>query len=266
MVFFKYYSAPPYAESKDIMAPLRYHAIRYTSPELFNDPYDCKCFFQGIDSEKEDIFSEIINKHLRIACLSRNPHSPIMWSHYSSDHKGYLIEYDIREAAYEKVEYKEIEPFYYSTRELKEAIDKEYPNIPDSEIQAKMKQLLEESPVYIQKLKDAIFTKHLDWIYEEEYRFMDTNKSGFSGDYIDQNLLPEQINSIVLGYRFDHDKHDLELQSIIQEVYGGNLPVYKAQPCLDSYKMIVTPYKFKAPQSKLQKLTHKIVSKITSLL
>ena len=266
MVFYKYYSANPYAESKEIMAPLRYHAIRYSSPELFNDPYDCKCFFQGLDSKREDVFSEKINKHLRIACLSKNPHSPIMWSHYSTDHKGYLIEYDIYEAAYKEVEYKEIEPFYYSTQELKEAIEKEYPNIPDSEIEEKMKQHLEGNPAYIQKLNDAIFTKHLDWIYEKEYRFMDTNESGFSGNHVDHKLLPKQINSIVLGYRFDHDKHDSELQSIIQEVYGGNLPVYKAQPSLEKYKMELTPYKFKIPQSKLQKLTHKIVSRITSLL
>lgn len=262
MVFFKYYSANPYAESKDIMNPLRYHSIRYSSPQLFNDPYDCKCLFEGVNSEREDVFSEKINKHLRIACLSRNPQSPIMWSHYSSDHQGYIIEYNIREPIYKKVKYDEIEPFYYSAKELKESILKKYPDILDSEIDSKMKQTLEEDPIYMEKLHNSIFTKHVDWIYEEEYRFIDTNESGFSHDYIDHNLSSKDINSIVLGYRFDHDKHDSELKNIINEVYGGNLPVYKAQPCLKSYKMIMTPYTFKTPKSKL----HKFLSRIKSII
>jgi hypothetical protein len=240
--FFKYYSASPNATVDEVMAPLKYHSLRYVSADQFNDPYDSKCFFEKLNGEREDAFSEVINRHLRIACMSRNPSSPIMWSHYSSQHAGYVIEYNLSQAAHKKVDYAEIKPFYFSTREIKQSILLKTPDIAESEIEARIKELLLSDESYMQNLMKAIFTKHFDWKYEEEYRFIDVNEKGVSDKHIDVDIGARNVNSIILGFRFDHDKHDEELKRIIDFNYDGSLTVYKAEPSLDEYFMKVKPY------------------------
>lgn len=242
MNFFKYYSAHPSAEVSDIMAPLKYHSIRYVTADQFNDPYDCKCFFEELNGIREDSFSEVINRHLRIACMSRNPSSPIMWSHYSTHHAGYVIEYNLTNFVFEEVKYKQLKPFYYSTKDLREAVLHKKPNILDSEIEDCMKDILMSDESYMQILRDAIFTKHIDWKYEREYRFIDVDEKGSMQKYVDKNIGSENVNSIILGYKFNHDKYDEELKSIIDSVYNGNLIVYKAEPSLDEYCMKIKPY------------------------
>lgn len=242
MNYFKYYSANLGAKLDDVMAPLRYHSIRYVSPDQFNDPYDSKCFFETLNGEREDAFSEVINHHLKIACMSRNQSSPIMWSHYSSHHSGYVIEYDIQQDTQKKVDYKNIKPFYYSTKKIKEAVLQSTPNISESEIEARMKEILLTDNSYMENLMEAIFTKHSDWKYEEEYRFIDVNREGNSAKYIDKDIGAKQVNSIILGYKFNHEKYDDELRRIIVNVYGSSLTVYKAEPSLDKYFMKIKPY------------------------
>jgi len=240
--FFKYYSAHPSSEVAEIMAPLKHHSIRYVTADQFNDPYDCKCFFENYDGVREDSFSEIINRHLRVACMSRNPSSPIMWSHYSTHHAGYVIEYNLPNFVFKEVDYKELKPFHYSTKRLTEAVLQKKPNVSDSEFEDCMRDILMSDESYMQTLMDSIFTKHIDWKYEQEYRFIDINEKGCTLKNIDKNIGPENVNSIILGYKFNHAKYDEELKHIIHSVYNGNLTVYKAEPSLDEYLMKIKPY------------------------
>lgn len=241
--YFKYYSSNPNATLDEVMAPLKYHSLRYVSADQFNDPYDSKCFFEKLDGEREDAFSDVINRHLRIACMSRNPSSPIMWSHYSTQHAGYVIEYNLPQAAYKKVDYEEISPFYFSTKKIQQSILRETPDISESEIEGKIKELLLSDDSYMEGLMKAIFTKHSDWKYEEEYRFIDFNKEGVADKYIDLDIGAQNVNSIILGFRFDHAKYDAELRRVIDSNYEGSLTVYKAEPSLDEYLMKIKPYK-----------------------
>lgn len=240
--FFKYYSSNPNATLDEVMAPLKYHSLRYVSADQFNDPYDCKCFFETLGGEREDAFSDVINLHLRIACMSRNPSSPIMWSHYATQHAGYVIEYNLPQVVHKKVDYEELKPFYYSTKKIKQAILSKTPDISKSEIEGKIKELLLSDDSYMKNLMKAIFTKHTDWRYEEEYRFINVNETGVSDKYIDLNIGTQNVNSIILGFRFDHAKYDGELKRIIDSTYEGALTVYKAEPSLDEYFMKIKPY------------------------
>lgn len=242
MNFFKYYSSHSSATLDEVMAPFKYHSIRYVTADQFNDPYDCKCFFESLNGEREDSLSDVINRHLRIACMSRNPSSPIMWSHYATHHAGYVIEYNIPQLSYKKVDYKEIKPFYYSTREIREKIFHETPGITESEIDGRIKKLLLSDESYMENLRNVIFTKHSDWTYEEEYRFIDVNEKGSANKHIDIDIGPENVSSIILGFKFDHEKYDNELRRIIDSIYGGCLTVYKAETSPDEYFMKIKPY------------------------
>ncbi|HBC3375451.1 TPA: DUF2971 domain-containing protein [Vibrio parahaemolyticus] len=242
MNFFKYYSAGKDASVDSILAPLKYHALRYVSADQFNDPYDSKIFFETLDGKREDAFSDVINKHLRIASMSRNPSSPIMWSHYASHHAGYILEYELdSQFPYQKVEYEKLKPFYYSTQEMKSIILSKYPDISDSDVEVMMKKELQENEKFMNNLWAAIMTKHNDWVYEDEYRFIDVNPSGINDAHIDKPLETKRIRSIILGYRFDHEKLDDELRSIINSTYES-LVVYKAEPSMEEYSMNIRPY------------------------
>ncbi|PST91303.1 hypothetical protein C9I86_08380 [Photobacterium sp. NCIMB 13483] len=242
MNYFKYYSANPKASSEEILAPLRYHSLRYVSADQFNDPYDSKCFFETLDGERDDSLSDTINRHLRIASMSRNPHSPIMWAHYSTNHAGYVMGYNLIELPSKAVDYEDIKPFCYSTSAIREAILKETPNVTSSELADVMKQHLLSNDSYMQYLMDAIFTKHLDWKYEEEHRFIDVNLGGIPDKYIDLDIGVINVRAILLGYKFDHEKLDNELKEIINHVYGGSIEVYKAELSLERYEMKFKPY------------------------
>ncbi|MFM5865717.1 DUF2971 domain-containing protein [Aeromonas caviae] len=243
MNFFKYYSADPKASPEDILAPLKHHSVRYVSPDQFNDPYDSKCFFETLDGDRYDSLSDTINRHLKIACMSRDPHSPIMWAHYSTHHAGYVLGYNLEQGRGEAVEYKDIKPFCYSTREIRDAIQIKYPDFSMSELMTVMKNHLLSDDKYMQYLKDAIFTKHSDWKYEQEYRLINVNMEGISEKYIDVDIGSTNVKVIILGYKFDHKNLDHELKSIIKNVYNGAVDVYKAEPSFEKYAMTCRPYK-----------------------
>lgn len=89
---------------------------------------------------------------------------------------------------------------------------------------------------------DAIFTKHSDWKYEEEHRFIDFNSDGVPDKHIDLDLGATNVRAILLGSRFDHSRLDNELKSIIKDVYGDSIDVFKAEPSLEKYAMKFKPY------------------------
>lgn len=242
MNFYKYYSANPKASSQEILSPLRYHSLRYVAADQFNDPYNSKCFFEKLDGDRDDSFSDTINRHLRIASMSRNPHSPIMWAHYSTNYSGYVLGYNLGKLPSKAVEYKEIEPFCYSTKEIIGAILKKYPEVSRFELASVMREHLLSDDSYMKYLMNAIFTKHLDWKYEEEHRFIDFNQAGIPDKYIDVDVGTTNVEAILLGYRFDHKKLDHELKSIIASVYSDSIEVYKAEPSLEKYAMKFKPY------------------------
>jgi len=108
-----------------------------SSPAMFNDPFDCavqakldltpsvlttyyhsrglaqkdiqdrlSCYFKGTgeltkegyaeqDSLKRQISS--MNKDLGVTCFSKQPYNPLMWAHYSNNHNGFCLEFDVAE-------------------------------------------------------------------------------------------------------------------------------------------------------------------------
>lgn len=99
--------------------------IRFTQPKAFNDPfelipevylnYEVNGFLLDVSSPKreaeparlsDDFKSENcndivarevlskLNEMIGILCLSRNPNSLLMWSHYADEYKGVVVEFD----------------------------------------------------------------------------------------------------------------------------------------------------------------------------
>lgn len=85
----------------------------------------------------------LIENYLGVLCLSMNPGSLLMWSHYASEHKGILLEYDTLK-----------EPFFHLGDHVR--YDKEFPRI-----------LLPSTDPNL-----PFFQKSIEWQYEEEFRIV----------------------------------------------------------------------------------------------
>lgn len=59
--------------------------ISFVDPNTFNDPFDVNCSFAN-NVDMRGLF--------RILCVAPSPYEILMWSYYSTDHKGYCIEYN----------------------------------------------------------------------------------------------------------------------------------------------------------------------------
>ena len=124
--------------------------ITFVHPSECNDPFDCKCIYP----------SKTLTDKFRIFCTTPINNNILMWSHYSSEHKGYCFEYkkydivnEIIKTSFDglgiigEVSYSNNRP---KTRPLKRTVS--YTDLK----------------FYI----DATFTKYGGWSYEKEYRFV----------------------------------------------------------------------------------------------
>jgi hypothetical protein len=111
----------------------------------------------GLESLFQKLHREKINREIGILCLSANPRSILMWSHYADEHKGFVIGFDSDDD-------------FFSHR-LGEPEDIGLLRIVD---------YVNNRPiVVIEKLKnenhdtpDYFFTKNPDWDYEQEWRII----------------------------------------------------------------------------------------------
>lgn len=188
---FKYKSFDGNGYSIDI---LQKDEIHLSTPDKFNDPFDCSIiftktlvnFYEFLDDfikpefgeskteEIENIFSEIfksennemlsmfnsgLKNDMYITCFSEYKDSILMWSHYADNHRGFCIEYDFSSFDYSD----------YRTRLL-------YPVIyTDSIFDATeyFQSGFEEGNTYNNfMITYAAITKSTVWDYEKEWRYV----------------------------------------------------------------------------------------------
>ena len=245
MRLYKYYSYNPKITVEDNFLPLIHKTIRFSSPMCFNDVYDCKCVQVNFDGSITFEFTEKIAQHIHISSFSMNPFSPIMWSHYASNHAGYVIEYDLKLDNLVKVDYQVMKPKSFDLREIHSDIISKYPHIiiTDETYYKLQNDLLVNNPKYIKKLMDAVFIKHIDWKYEEEFRSFIVDINGFNEPYNDIKIDDSCIKQVILGYKFDLNNSLEKVKHINQISFGNNLQLTHAQPKLDEYSMDITSKK-----------------------
>lgn len=125
-------------------------------------------------------------------CVSKNPESNLMWSHYAGSHTGFCIEFRSEHLKADIVTYKKDIPRV----EISDLIRlKIYPNDRNC----------------LKKIWDALRTKLIEWEYEEEYRFQASNSMQGGGRVPEgeKHLIipygPEFIESVIFGCRMKKD-------------------------------------------------------------
>ncbi|MBE5913920.1 MAG: DUF2971 domain-containing protein [Pseudobutyrivibrio ruminis] len=146
--WYKYYSKESIISNKHGLVD---GTISFSNPNKFNDPFDVNCSFAN---------SQDISDLFRIFCVAPSPEEILLWSYYSSDHKGYCFEYrhkDIMEAVLASI-----------TDGLFIIGNVTYSNYRPKQKSKLNRISFSEVKFYI----EAAFTKFEEWSHEKEFRFV----------------------------------------------------------------------------------------------
>jgi hypothetical protein len=224
LAFEKYYKYQSFREDR-LLTVLRDKKLYFSDPITFNDPWDCRPWFDyrpmledpikrqemvaffrelvspamlahpyrliydiGIltddDNLKEEVeiysrgLAEEIRK-MRVFCLSTDPLSTLMWSHYAENHHGICFEFDKHNVVIEKAR-----PIRY--RET----------YPEWTPQAMVKDPLA-----------LVLSKAKEWCYEREFRIMGSPTGG-PAKLVDGQFVPlpdGALTAIILGCECPHE-------------------------------------------------------------
>ena len=176
--------------------------IKFTHPKDFNDPFDCivsvenwivtsKIFRKNYPNEmppspsnsileaqaaknrlKQFNFFRDGYEKIGLLCLSENPLNILMWSHYSKNHTGFVVEFKL------PIEENHTNSYIWDKEKRIAGMPVKY---------GKDFHFLNIIPTPIDKVKSIIFSKYDIWEYEKEVRILN-EKFGILS-YPSQNLV-----------------------------------------------------------------------------
>ena len=213
----------------------------------FNDPFDCLVYINpviyaehlsimakicypsaSIDAIVESAADAIsthlkslledMRKKIRVACLTEDPQSPLMWAHYTDNHNGFCIEYDL-----DKLDdgfRNHILPVIYS--------DERYDGTKAAIIKSNT---LSYVPLYF---------KSSCWSYEKEWRMVVPDI--LISDADNPNASPyadfsKAITGVYLGLK-STERHQAEIAEICSQYKKQGRHVYQMDIESRSYKLI----------------------------
>jgi hypothetical protein len=144
----------------------------------------------------------------RMLCLSQNPHSILMWSHYGDKHRGCVIGF--RTSVLEKFWMRPVMPITYSPR-LPELIGDTSVFVDRLAIDGRIAALPKP------RVEEWICTKSLEWKYEQEWRFAWLAPPTEVYDHEFRTIPVEAVESVRLGAQMHH----VESSQIRQEIQAA---------------------------------------------
>ncbi len=108
-----------------------------------------------------------VQKKIEVLCVSEDIKSILMWSHYSTCHTGFALEYDFEK--YSEYQLKKNESVILPVLYSKERVDITNSIIDDIKNGIKKNYKYKKDDLYWVK---ALSCKNKDWDYEKEWRFV----------------------------------------------------------------------------------------------
>ena len=203
---------------------LSHGTIKFSRPNIVNDPFDCFPTHSADTSEilikstpgflekaanmvgkttsdllKEDPASRLQNaldsglynydllERFGICCLTRDPLNLLMWSHYAQNHTGFVVEFDVPE---------------YHPKSWQLTLRQFASNLmPQKVTYQPNRPVLHPHDSKQEKFDKQIFTKGMVWEYEQEERVVDY-KRGHGIHSYNQNVLSSVIAGAKIGSKF----------------------------------------------------------------
>lgn len=179
--------------------------IFFSSPEAFNDPFDCSLdtieFSKNKSNyrkQRESIFRTRYET-LGVCCFSRRNDSILMWAHYANSHRGFCLEYHVQ-----------------ANGTALAPLDINY----TSKFSVVNFEKHPEKSIF-----NMIFTKSKDWSYEEELRLF---TGGFTDLQSRKHKIPIQaLKAVYLGSKCSDILKDRIIDILVSR-YKSKIPLYKA--------------------------------------
>jgi hypothetical protein len=145
----------------------------------------------------------------RIYCLTPDPCSTLMWSHYTDKHRGICLEFGAGNVLFSEA----LEVIYRS----------EYPSWVPQEME--------------QSAFEMFLTKSDDWKYEKEFRIIGALNSDrehliLNGECL--RLPPGALQSILVGCEADYAK----VKEVVHE-HASHLPVRHVVRAANQYRLVI---------------------------
>ena len=164
----------------------------FSKPAFFDDPFDTGYWFsqqlqlkdndvlENISNNRQKILSDDIKSKYLISSLTEEIDSPVLWSQYAEQHKGFAVQYDLNP---------------------KNLIDLEYFIAPVNYVHKMMDldNILKNTSNTFEYL--LLLTKGIDWSYQNEWRAI--KKDIISCTKEGCLLQSPKISSIHIGYKSD---------------------------------------------------------------
>lgn len=157
----------------------------FPSKEYLNDPIELPTL-EGIGKD------QLIDDDYRICSFTNNNNSMLMWSHYTQNHEGIMVEYKFGHELPDGVGVSEVE---YTNEHKRNKEQSEY------------------------LFNQYLLTKNRDWSYEKEIRLISYKKDRIYFERCnhpqrDRNKINAEILSITLGCKFPETKTNLIMNII----------------------------------------------------
>ncbi|WP_321468238.1 DUF2971 domain-containing protein [Halarcobacter sp.] len=241
MRLYKYMSTKKYIKDGKERNPLKYifedKTLRFSSPIEFNDPFEFKYSIKNLNPSESSELNEIVNclntndklhyatldyslKSIGTLCLSGEKDNILMWSHYSDNHRGIVLELDAEHDFFKnKLNNYELKILPYGLKKVNYVEDR---------------LIFEDLSAFMDE--KFYLTKNIIWKYEDEYRMTilldevdDSNKYNIK---FPTNL----IKAVYLGINIDNK--DIEyIKEIKNNEEWKHIKVYQFKPDNKEYKL-----------------------------
>lgn len=168
-------------------------------------------------SDDERTFMDGIRQRLRVSSFTTRLDSMLMWSHYASQHQGFVVQYDIEELPEHLASV--FYPVLYSSQRVTSSRVFDCGDSDDKRLCTCLHVALRKAP---------------DWQYEDEWRLVETS--------MEQEHLEERMPcpiGIYAGARISTvDEWRLRIirDELVQE-HGRNIPLYRMNLSESDYRM-----------------------------
>lgn len=219
---------------------IEYSAIFFSDPLTFNDPFDAhfsidtedksewdniiatfdevatqlikegKCTEKRANDFRTNLNNQLPLENYRVSCFSSNGNNELMWAHYADQHRGVILCYEFdslknviqyRDNHYVFIDNGSIDSYSTNSEQYKILLDKVIYSSEKPKMKFEKGLLVESYNIAI-----PLFTKSLNWSYEEEIRL--ALQVPFNHGFDEKNyyimLDKNCLKSIVFGERLDN--------------------------------------------------------------
>ncbi len=173
-----------------------------------NDPFEMLgCNLS--DSNQRQAFQTMknkLNEDNGLLCFSANWRSPVQWAHYTNNHKGVCLEFEVPGTCLIKISY------INSRLKCADKIDKKY-------------------------MLKVLSTKFSHWKYEKEYRYF----LGLDHTQKENNLYFEpfsgklKLKKVIVGCNSELQRS--EIKNALGKI-ENNIEIFKARPAFGSFRIV----------------------------